>query len=159
MDYYNNDINFKRALNYIYSVEGGYSNHKNDRGGKTNYGITQKTYDEFRKNRKLLPLSVKDIKKEEADLIYYKNYWCASGANKISDFSMALVLFDSCVNHGVSAGKLLYKKSENDIDNFLKLRKEKYKNIVEKNPSQKIFYNGWINRLKKLKNYIKETEG
>lgn len=150
----NDDFNFKKAMEYLFNVEGGYSNHKNDRGGATNFGITQKTYDYYRKKNKLAPRSVKQIEKTEALKIYYEDYWVASGANKIQNFSLALILFDSCVNHGVSVGKSLYLKSAGNVDLFLQLRREKYKSIVERNPTQKVFYAGWLNRLKKLENYI-----
>jgi hypothetical protein len=48
-----NDEDFKKALNFVRQVEGGKVNHKADKGGKTNLGITQITYDEYNKKRNL----------------------------------------------------------------------------------------------------------
>ena len=145
---------FNLALDFIFSVEGGYSNHKLDRGGKTNFGITQSTYDSYRKKLGKTNKNVKDITLDEVKQIYYSQYWCLSGADKVCDDAISLILFDSAVNHGVCVAKQLYKQSNNNKDVFLNLRRLKYKKIIEKNPSQKIFFNGWMNRLKKLENFI-----
>jgi lysozyme family protein len=147
--------NFNKAMLYLFQVEGGYVNNKNDKGGATNLGITQKTYNAFLKKYGLIEKSVRDISKKEATQIYYENYWISSTADKISDFPLALITFDSAVNHGVSIAKTLLKQSNNDFYKFLNLRKEKYKAIVQKNPSQKVFYKGWLNRLTRLENYLK----
>lgn len=149
--------NFDKAVDYLFEIEGGYSSHKNDKGGATNFGITQCTYNAYRKRKGLAPLAVKQITKQEAQQIYYEDYWIASGADKIDDFALALVLFDSCVNHGLGAGRTLYKKSNGNVQAFLNFRREKYKAIVEHNPSQKVFYNGWMNRINKLEKYIQEN--
>ena len=149
------DKNFQRAMKYILSVEGGYSNNKYDKGGSTNFGITQRTYDFYRKSKNLNLQSVKNISKQEVETIYYEQYWKASGANKINDFSLALLLFDSSVNHGVTTAKRLYIKSNGNFVTFLNLRKEVYMKIVQKNPSQKIFLRGWLNRINTLQNFLK----
>ncbi len=151
------DKNFEKALSFVLQMEGGYSNNKYDKGGKTNFGITQTTYNSFRTKKGLSVKPIKNITKEEASTIYYENYWLASSANKIANFALAVVLFDSCVNHGVSSGLSLYKQSGSDVNKFLDLRREKYKRIVKLNPSQKIFLNGWLNRISKLEKFIKEN--
>jgi len=38
---------FEKFLNYIFEVEGGYTNDENDRGGKTTWGITEEEAREF----------------------------------------------------------------------------------------------------------------
>ncbi len=149
--------NFALAMEYIYSVEGGFSNHKNDKGGKTNYGITQKTYDSYRKKNGKNIQSVINITKEEVQKIYYTEYWCLSGASFLENSAVALILFDSAVNHGVTAAKQMYQKAGNDTAAFLNLRREKYKNIAEKNPAQKVFYKGWMNRISRLEKFIAEN--
>ncbi len=149
---------FLKALNFVFSLEGGYSNHKADRGGATNYGITQGTYNAYRRsvNKNMQPVEL--ITKEEATDIYYKEYWLKSGANKIYDFGLALMLFDSCVNHGLKTGVELYRESGKDLEKFFELRKNKYRAIVMNNPSQRVFIKGWFNRLHRLEKFIKEQE-
>ena len=141
------DINFQKAINHLFKLEGGYSNNKYDKGGETNYGITQKTYSAYLKKQNFQNKTVKDITKEEAINIYYQEYWLSSGSDKIPDFKLAYLLFDSCVNHGLGIGKKLYKNSNGDFKKFIDLRRKKYYAIVKNNPTQKIFLNGWLNRL------------
>ncbi len=145
---------FDTAMKYLLKAEGGYSNNKYDKGGATNFGITQKTYDLYRKKRGLVIQPVINITKQEAYEIYYSEYWVLSGADKIENFSLALVLFDSAVNHGLGNAKKLFEKSKGDVNTFLNLRREKYKAIVKNNPSQKIFLKGWMNRIDNLNKFI-----
>ncbi len=147
--------NFEKAMEYLLGVEGGYSNNKYDRGGATNYGITQSTYDGYNKSNGFKIKNVANITIDEAKTIYYKNYWLASSADRITDLNLALVLFDSAVNHGVGAAKSMYLKSGGDVNKFLELRKQKYLDIVKHNKTQIIFLKGWMNRLKKLQSILK----
>lgn len=142
-----NNINFQKAIKLLFELEGGYSNNKYDKGGETNYGITQKTYNAYLKKQNFQNKTVKDITKKEATKIYYEEYWLLSGAYKINDFKLAYLLFDSSVNHGVRTAKKLYQNSQANFDKFINLRREKYLLIVKNNPSQKIFLKGWLNRL------------
>lgn len=65
---------FKKVLN----VEGGYSDHPSDKGGKTNYGITEGTLNSA-KTKGWIPFNVtiQNIKIEHAKIIYKKGYWDA----------------------------------------------------------------------------------
>ena len=45
----NSDDFFEKFLEMLFGLEGGYSNRKADLGGPTNYGITQDTFDSWRK--------------------------------------------------------------------------------------------------------------
>ena len=55
------DENFELLMNYIFKSEGGFSNRKNDLGGRTNKGVTQNTYNAWRKKKGLNQKDVKDI--------------------------------------------------------------------------------------------------
>lgn len=148
---------FETAMKYLYSVEGGYSNNKADKGGATNFGITQATYNSYRKNKGKAAQSVHNITKNEVEEIYFNNYWCLSGANKVKNKAIALILFDSAVNHGVGAAKQMYIRAGDNVENFLNLRLEKYNAIVKRNPSQKVFLKGWNNRINKLQSFIAQN--
>ena len=52
------DKNFEKIVQLVFGSEGGFSNHPNDRGGRTNYGVTQSTYNGWRRKK---GLSVKDV--------------------------------------------------------------------------------------------------
>ena len=75
--------NFPQALRLVLADEGGVSNHPADRGGLTNKGITQATYDAWRELHGRPSRSVRAIEHAEVDAIYREQF-----ANKI--------LFDSC---------------------------------------------------------------
>ena len=148
-----NDEDFKKALNFVIQAEGGKSNHKADKGGKTNLGITQATYDEYNKKRNLPMKDVNNITENEASKIYYEDFWKKSGAKNLQDKSIGLMLFDAAVNHGVSGAKKYYEKSGGDFDKFYQLRKEYYDNRIIEKPNQEVFHKGWINRINQLQKY------
>jgi lysozyme family protein len=76
--------NFNQALQFTLGWEGGFSNHPNDSGGATNFGITQATYNRYRRNRKLPNQSVRLIRRHEATDIYHAYYWIEGGCDKLS---------------------------------------------------------------------------
>ena len=129
---------FKQCLDFVLTCEGGYSKHPNDLGGETNFGITSRTYLDYRKSKGLSPRSVKEISMDEIEDIYYKKYYLASGADKIGDFRLALLHFDTAVNMGVIRAKNFLTLSHSKYDEYLKLRKEKYIEFA-KVPTQKCF--------------------
>lgn len=152
------DKNFEKGLKFVLAREGGYSNHPSDSGGETNKGITHKTYDAYRKSQGLPTRSVKDITDKEVKDIYYNNYYKASGADKIGDSKLATVVLDTAVNMGVSRAKMMLNKSNGNVDKYLALRQEKYKEFVQAKPSQKVFLKGWQNRVADLDNYVNSPD-
>lgn len=150
--------NFEKALEFLFPSEGGYVNNKHDRGGPTNMGITQSTFNSYRKRKDLPYKDVKNITREEAKAIYYDDYWKVSGADKISDPNMAVAMFDTAVLHGPGTAKIFYNQSNGDLNKFLEIRQKSYDKIVANDPEQKIFYNGWNNRVNNLRNSIKNNK-
>lgn len=148
---------FESALQFLFPSEGGYSNHKADKGGATNMGVTQSTYNAYLLRKKLPQKDVKLITKEEAVQIYYENYWLVSGADKTQDSKMAIVLFDTAVLHGPGKAKTFYQQSGGDLTTFLKLREQSYDKIVANDPSQKVFHQGWKNRVNNLRKYVEKV--
>ena len=149
--------NFKNSMNIVFKHEGGFSDDPNDSGGRTNMGITQRTYNDYCKRHGLKEKDVKNITKEEAINVYYNDYWRASGADKIDNYEEALILFDTAVLHGVGKAKQFYKASNGNFEKMLQLRKKYYLNRVKENPSQKKYLNGWNNRVDNLYNILKEN--
>lgn len=147
------NTSFEVALKTTLKYEGGYSNNKNDRGGATNYGITQSTYNSWRKRSGLAAQSIKNITQDEVKKIYYNDYWLASGANKVSDPKMAVAIFDTAVLHGVSGAKKLLAQSDGTFEGLLQARRNKYSKIVASDSSQKTFYKGWSNRVNHLQQF------
>lgn len=145
-------MSFDIALKYTLQFEGGYVNDPADKGGATNKGITKAVYDEYRTKNSLPIQSVKNISDKEVQDIYYKQYWLASGCDKLSD-KLAIVVFDFSVNSGVSRAKR-YLTLTQDPNKYLDLRASFLKKIVQKKPSQQKFLKGWLSRVENLRKII-----
>ena len=66
---------FPEALTLVLRHEGGYVNHPDDPGGATNKGVTQGTYNAFRRSRGLPTRSVRELTGDELKTVYRQNYW------------------------------------------------------------------------------------
>ena len=141
---------FKQGLKFVLKWEGGYVNNPNDKGGATNKGITQNTYNAWLKSQGKSSKDVRNITDSEVEQIYYKNYWLAAGCDKMSkDF--ALLAFDTAVNMGVSRVQEFLKAAQWKYpDKFILARAEKYNEFANV-ASQRGFLHGWLNRLFDLK--------
>src|SRR5690242_1618495 len=110
---------FTIALCFVLAMEKGYVNDPDDAGGATNYGITQGTYDDYRRSSSLPPQPVLNITMAEVIDIYTVNYWAAA---RCPDFcvthpKLALVHFDTAVNEGVGgAAKVLQETLGCQVD-------------------------------------------
>lgn len=142
--------NFEKVLNYLFPTEGGYGNHKNDYGGPTNLGVTQTTFNAWRKMNNKPVDDIRNITKDEARKIYHEMYWKASGANKQKDIRDALMLFDTAVQYGDVTARRMFKKAGGDFYKMLNIRREQYKDTVRHNPDQEVFIKGWLNRIDDL---------
>lgn len=148
----NEDL-FHKALKFIGVLEGGYSNHPADRGGATNKGITQKTYDKWRKIRCLPVQDVRLISDKEVELIYGQ-YWNEANCHNMTP-KFAVLCFDTAVNMGTGRNKEFLEYAEYKFpEKFIEARRNAYVRIVQKNPSQKIFLKGWMNRMDKLEKFV-----
>ena len=144
---------FKKALAFVLLHEGGYSNHPNDKGGATNMGITQNTYNSWRASHNLAPLPVKNITRQEVEDIYWHRYWIPTGCEKMTS-KFAVVCFDTAVNMGISRVSEFLKAAEYKyVDKFLNAREKKYK-VFANYGEQRLFLKGWLNRLNDLKRFI-----
>lgn len=144
------DKNFEKIVQLVFGSEGGFSNHPNDRGGRTNYGVTQSTYNGWRRKKGLPVKDIFYITKEEAKQLYYEEFWKASGADKLTDPREAYILFDMAVNSSPYEAKKLFKQSNENFYEFLNNRKNFYKNLINRRPDQKVFEKGWMSRLKQV---------
>jgi lysozyme family protein len=89
------------ALDYLLEEEGGWSNHKDDRGGATMYGVTQATYDGYRRAKSLPKRSVRQIEHSEARELYDTMYWRAASCHLLP-WPISYLTFDAAVNSGPS---------------------------------------------------------
>lgn len=87
------------ALEHVFRYEGGFVDHPDDPGGRTNKGITQKTYNAWRKQIGQPSADVKTISEEEAREIYVVNYWNVVRGDDLPP-ALAVLMMDVAVNSG-----------------------------------------------------------
>lgn len=131
------DPNFTWAIAHILKVEGGWSNHPADGGGKTKYGIIESV-------AKRHGLNVSSITLPQAIKIYHTDYWIASGADKV-DKVLGLPIFNSYVNSG-RKWKITGNTPLEQGLNYLKQQDDYYTSIYTSRPSQTVFKSGWHRR-------------
>ena len=102
-----------KIINDIIEVEGGYVNHKSDRGGATKYGITEKV---ARENG--YTGDMKDLPRELAYKIYANKYWDVNKLSQITSISepIAAEMADTGVNMGVGIAARFLQKSLNCLN-------------------------------------------
>lgn len=93
--------NYSEALNHVLKYEGGYVNHSKDPGGPTNMGITQRTYDGWRRSLNRALRSVELITFNEAASIYKRDYADKVRFNQLPS-GLDFAMFDFAVNSGVA---------------------------------------------------------
>ena len=158
---------FKLYAPKLLQFEGGFVNHPDDKGGVTNKGVTLSTYKAYCGQDK----TVKDLQNMSYGTwqnIMKDLYWDRCKADKIENQSLAELIADWCVNSGVSGLRKVQEvagvkpdgivgpktlsaingaEAQDLFERIWKARQQFYINIVKKNPKQKVFMNGWMNRL------------
>lgn len=143
---------FDIAMRLVVGFEGGVSNDKADHGGLTNFGVTQATYNAYLNKKKLPLLAVTGITPDQVKDIY-REYWLESKADALP-LKAAIVVFDMAINSGASRARRYWDLSHGDVWQFLALREQYYKTLVDKDPSQRKFLHGWMNRLVHLREIV-----
>ncbi len=166
--------NFDIAVRVVLLHEGGFVDNPNDHGGATNFGITQRTLDAYRKTHASFPAHVRDLTKLEATEIYRDEFWPPFAA--VNDSATALALFDQAVLRGPKrvislAQSLLGLKPDGVLGpltastlnrvagdefafRFLRASHHAYATIVKFDPTQIEFAEGWEDRLFSLLDFI-----
>ncbi len=98
--------NYDDALARLIAHEGGYSNHPDDPGGPTNFGITIADYRKY-VNRDATAADVKAMRLDEAKAVYRARYWDAMRCDELPA-GVDYAVFDCGVNSGIGrSGKVL----------------------------------------------------
>lgn len=159
---------FDAAVGPVLEHEKGYVNHPDDRGGPTNYGITQATLSRYLKR----PASIDDVRLmplSTAKTIYRGDYWAAIRGDQIQSQLVANHCLDMCVLRGVGAAPkaiqtvlgvkvdgvlgpvslaaLNQNSSSRFLLGFYRVCAKAFAGIAAANPTQLVFLNGWLNRL------------
>jgi hypothetical protein len=75
--------NFNETMKLMLNLEGGKTDESSDKGGRTNLGITQRTYNEWLRKNKRKPADVFNISKSTALQIYREGYWNVIKGDKL----------------------------------------------------------------------------
>lgn len=145
---------FDRALAFVLRWEGGKVDNPHDKGGRTNRGVTQRTYDGWRAEQGLPKRDVYELEEAELQAIYRNLYWWPA---KDLAWPLSLVVFDSSVLFGPGrASGWLASATWRDVSPaaqawaVLCLRRERHRENVAKDKTQARFWAGWMNRLNGL---------
>ncbi len=163
--------------------EGGFVNHRADRGGPTKFGITQKTLSAWL-GRFATIGEVQALAEDTAREIYERNYFYAPRLDSLPALIQP-ILFDVAVNSGPRRAVQMLQNVLNeagfgpvDVDGTLGPQTRKaaqaaaaemgaylvnalveerlafYKQIVADDPSQIVFQDGWANRAEEFRQEI-----
>jgi lysozyme family protein len=150
---------FDQIVENIIRREGGYTHHKSDPGGRTKYGISQRSYPH---------LDIRSLTKEDAKRIYFEDYWNPSKVERIKS-ELRDTFFDMVVNMGQRRAVRILQKAINSKHKTLKedgligkktiaaskrisnsrlkvFRILYYADLVDRRPSLEVFIVGWIRR-------------
>ena len=105
---------FNECFQKVLNIEGGYSDHPSDKGGKTNYGITEGTLNAAYKAGLVKHNDIKKLTVNEAKTIYKINYWDKSKCDELP-IPLDYLVFDAAINHGIGGAGELLQKSINRI--------------------------------------------
>ena len=155
--------NWEEALAHVLKYEGGYVNHKDDPGGRTNLGVTQRVWEEWT-GKPATEADMRSLTVEMVSPLYKKRYWDAVRGDDLPS-GVDLCVFDCAVNAGVGrASKFLQqavgvladgqigpktiaavtsKPADEVIEAFCNLREAHYKSLS----TFAMFGKGWMNRL------------
>jgi lysozyme family protein len=161
--------NFDTCLALLLEHEGGYIDHPKDPGGRTNFGVTQRVWEEWlgrpvseKEMRALTPLMVKPL--------YKRKYWDACRADELVS-GVDYVVFDVAVNSGAGrAIKILQgcvgatadggfgprtlaavKEAEKDPERLIELYCAKRLEFLQSLHTFETFGKGWSRRVAEVK--------
>ena len=162
---------FGASLPFILRWEGGFVDDPDDRGGRTNKGVTQNVYQTWRTDQGLPQQDVQQINDQEVAAIYYQRYWLPAKCDALRR-KLDLAAFDTAVNMGPNrAIKVLQQAVGCDADgafgdktkaacdgcdlgeamiNYCDIREGIYRTLAQR-PGQDKFLKGWLNRLNALR--------
>lgn len=137
-----------RSRQFVRKWEGGYQAVENDSGNwtggavgegelkGTKYGISAASYPH---------LDIKNLTLEQANEIYYRDYWKASGADQLP-WPACLIVFDTAVLHGVGTAQTWLRESGPDPLAFAAKRLRVY----TKMDNWHYWGEAWVNRVADL---------
>lgn len=92
--------NFSKTLEHLLRSEGGYSDHPQDPGGRTNLGVTQDVWEDWI-DRAVSEAEMKALTPAKVAPLYREMYWDRIKGDKLPS-GVDYCVFDAAVNSGAS---------------------------------------------------------
>lgn len=159
--------NFDACLAHIFESEGGYGNDPDDHGGETNLGVTKASWADYL-GRPIQAGEMRALTKGAVTPYYRAEYWDKCRCDELP-VGLDYAVFDFAVNAGprraikflqqavgvvndgvIGPGTMAAVAKANPkeaIEQFSAAKSSFYKGIVDHDPTQKKFINGWLNRV------------
>jgi lysozyme family protein len=166
---------FLASMPFVLRWEGGFVDHPADPGGRTNKGVTQATYDGWRRRQGQPPRDVKFIGDDEVMAIYESGYWFPPRCDLLAR-GLDLTQFDTAVNMGPGRAvrflqtvvgavpdgdfgpdtqrRLAARDIGETMLRYCDAREAYYRGLVDRRPALGAFLKGWLNRLNALRHEI-----
>ena len=99
-------MNFDEAFRRVIGHEGGYVDDPRDPGGRTKYGISQRSYPGE---------DIAGMTLDRARAIYLRDFWGPAGCDAVPD-GVKFDLFDAAVNSGVKAAAKMLQRAVGETE-------------------------------------------
>jgi lysozyme family protein len=154
---------FLACIEIVLKNEGGYVNHPSDPGGETNMGIAKRFYPNE---------DIKNMTKERAIELYYRDYWLPMNLLKLKNRDLILQVFDFGVNAGIRRSirflqrlvqvtddgiigpvtiNAINSQGPEIVEKFKNRRRIYYMNLAAQKPKLEVFLRGWLRRIDNTK--------
>jgi hypothetical protein len=90
--------NFEDCLARVLASEGGFSNHKDDPGGITNWGCTKATWEEF-VGHQVSEADMRALTPDDVAPLYKRKYWDKVSGDQLPK-GLDYAVFDAAINSG-----------------------------------------------------------
>jgi lysozyme family protein len=98
----NRDPVFEAAVAGVLAHEGGWSDHPDDAGGRTRYGLSSRTYPD---------LDLDALTVEDAKAIYFRDFWIRFGIHRLPGVTLPGKILDLAANMGPRAAILCLQRA------------------------------------------------
>ncbi len=99
-------MSFKDAFDVLMSIEGGYQHDPNDFGGETKFGISKRSYPH---------LDIFNLRIEQAEAIYYHDFWLLFHLDRVLDPKVATQLLLIVTNCSPQTSGTIVQKAINRV--------------------------------------------
>lgn len=106
--------NFEFAFHHTLELEGGWSNHKADSGGRTKFGVTEANWNRYAAENGISK-PIHEITVEDAKGFYWSEFWQEYKIELLGDKFVSSEFFDTAVNCGPHTAGVCLQRALNFI--------------------------------------------